>query len=1065
MTMSKTYKGLKTLLVSVLALIMAAALALVTACTNDSKNSSSESSSSSSGTTSTTTVDSHKLLNGNFEYYAESDSVTFPYKTSIRWTNSGGYLVNSSDKAPTSSATSGIISTSPEAYDKLLKTSVGSTELGEYLKKDGETFNPHSPYYYGYTEKDENMPATSAGDRVLMIHNRMKDNPAQGTAQYFYSSSSTLSLAAGEYAKLSVWVNTFGLDTEMNTNEYGAYVKVVNKVGSTEAAPLYVKNINTNGEWANVVIYIEGSQFASSTYTVYLGLGIGDEHVAAEYAEGFAFFDDVTFEVIEKNEFTDGAAKTAAYDTYKVFDKDDETATYLLLKDDMIASLAGKDDYAKNVKDDANSKTVLTYVLSHGIDTDALAATIETTFNQDAFANAEHKAEAELMKDNVAYEKLSAITEGNKLEDAKAFLGEDDEELFSGDDQFLYFNYTTPSSFTVELAEKTVPEGYLLITFWAKVKVEDAHRTSTGLSVAVIDMGDGTIDEDQYSETKIISSVIETATDNNGWKQYSVMIKNVNKSVNTATGVEEDTVPDRTFKIKVTFGPTDALLTDKYAFPKGYALVGKMGTAVIGEDEQPLLSVNNSVNLSAEIINTKYDDSDVYSFTAREGEIKNGILSQPLSTLQVYNTGNANSGVFNTQYLKTIKDISVEGLETDENNDYLQALAIGDPTGYYTGSYTVNAGSTAKITVKLATLGGATAYVNVLNRNEVPSDGNKGYDILKLSAADFKTGDNYIAGENAFTEKQYQYKFTGKDNAWKTVTFYVVAGTEDLSFSVEIWNGERFAETTTVPGLVIVDSLSIVTSNSTTYNDLIDDAELNGKTGYTDYTFTYKTVNYNEATKDSSTKEIVSYTVTEDVGIAFENDSDDEYVLLMNYLVTDYVDENYVEVIDENASNSETSSSSTTSNEDALPTEVRWLAISSLVLALALIVVLIVIIIRYFVKKSRAKRVKTTTYYDMGARDRTNEKISAKKARAAEDAADAKADEEDDEYDYDAAENIEETPAEEAPAEEAPAEETEATEEAPAEETEATEEAPAEETPAEETPAEETPADEETKKD
>ena len=101
------------------------------------------------------------MLNGNFEYYAEGN-VNFPYKTSIRWTNTRGYIVDTSTYAPTSNGTSGIISTGDENYTKLLDTTVGTGKLSDYLKVDDVTFNPHSPYYYGYTEEDTERPESSA---------------------------------------------------------------------------------------------------------------------------------------------------------------------------------------------------------------------------------------------------------------------------------------------------------------------------------------------------------------------------------------------------------------------------------------------------------------------------------------------------------------------------------------------------------------------------------------------------------------------------------------------------------------------------------------------------------------------------------------------------------------------------------------------------------------------------------------------------------------------------------------------------------------------------------------
>ena len=1037
MTKRLTHKGFKTLLALLLAVMFAMALAFVSACKNGDDSSSSSSSDSSSSTSTSTTVDAHKLLNGSFEYYAEGD-VTFPYKTSIRWTNSYGYLVNSADKAPSSSATSGIISTGDAAYASLLETKVGSKTLNEFLTDEGNTFNPHSPYYYGYTELDNDIPEGSEGDRVLMIHNRITGKDKQGTAQYFYTSGSTLSLAAGEYGKLSVWVNTYGLTTEMDTNEFGAYVKVTDNVGSTAASPFMVKNINTEGKWANVTVYIKGAEFASSTYSVYLGLGIGDEHISSEYAEGFAFFDDVTFEVLSKAEYDAQSQNVSASNTKEVFTVSGGNSE--LAEGDLEVSLVGT-NYETNVKDDKTSFSAFEYILSQEIELTSETPSDEKTFNESAFSDATHKEAAQTV--SVGADTVANITITDK--DDKAFLGKDSDDnyvpLFDDTAEFVYFDYyAESSSYTVKAFEKTLSEGYYLLTFWAKADVKDILRSATGLTVKVVDMGDKdmTIPEKAYSETNVISSVIETTAENNGWKQYSVVISNTAKGIDTDTGLETDEVPDRTFKVVITFGPTDPLINDKNMFPQNYALVGDFRSAKITESTNSLLSVSNSVSLKAEILNYKSENTDTYAFNGRKSEIENGILSQPLSTLTIYDTNKENTGIFNTEYLTSLKDgkgnsVDVTKLDADEGNKHLQALAIGDATGYYTSKYTVSAGGTAKVTVKLATLGGATATVSVLDRSNLTETG---YGVLTLSKDNFKTV-NFLGASEEFTGASYSYTLEDDGDAqpnWKTVTFYIAAGTEDIDFGVDVWNGTRGGKEE-VTGVVVVNSIDVYTSDGTSYKDLIDDAELNGKK-YTGYTFTYKTIDYNE----DATDEVVSYSVTENEGFYFK--PDDDYTLYLNFLPTNYVESNLVKVETEDSSE-ETSSSSASADSDNLPTEVRWLAISSIVIAAVLILVLIIIVIRYFVRKAKAKREKTSSYYeyDLGARDRAHAKTIAKKAKLAAETVETKEEEpEEEEYDYDAAEAVEETPEEE---------ETETTETETEEAADEAVEETAEETPAE----------------
>ena len=1031
MTKTQTNKGLKNLLTLLVVFLLAAALAIVTACGNNGDSTATDTTDTSSSTpASSTTVDTHKLLNGNFEYYAEGDNVTFPYKSSIRWTNTRSYIVSTSDYAPASDASSGIIPTSKTEYDELMKTAVGDQTLGDYLVKDGATFYPYSPSHYGYTEADENRPESSKGDRVLMIHNRIKSAPGQGTAQYFYTSGSTLSLAAGKYGKLTVWVNTFGLSTEMNTEDYGAYVRIVNRISSTGAPDVFIKNIKTDGQWVKIEAYLEANEFASSSYTLYLGLGLGSSHVQAEYVEGFAFFDDVTFEEIEKKDYLDATKDLPADHRAFAFEENENvelgTDKVEIYPDYEIVenSLANEESYAS-----------AKYSVSHAVDFHSIgisASDADIKANDEAFADATHKQNArEMVENNVSVGMVRDITVSiDGAADDKAFLGKDDDGndkvLFEESTKFVYFNFDEYSaSATVKIpGAELEPDQYVILTFWAKVKVDREHNGATGLSFIINDCGDGLADESAFHANTIISASNSLNSDNNGWRRYTVLIQNTVKSVNP-DGTEADDVPERSFEVVINFGPTDKLNEKESAFPKGYALIGDFRAAAFSEESHSLISTNNTVNLSAEIINTRTDGGDTYIFGGRQSEIESGILSQPLSTVQVYGVGNSNSGVFNTEYLDKIENAQLKAYlqllaDADDMhdgvNDYIQALAIGDATGYYTGKNTLSANSLAKVSVKLATIGGATAYVNVLDRDTVPEHDGTGYNILTIAKDDIKVNTE-LAGDIVFSKAVS----TGNDLKWVTVTFYIASGSKAIDFGVEVWNGERFSGE--AQGVVIVDSITISTTATETFKDIKENAEDDGAE-YTDYTFDYAVYRYNADNKEEQiTTEVGGeenfpvYNVYANVGLMFESETDDSYTLYGNVLATNYEDKVYVTVAKDDEEESSTEESS---DPNALPSEVRWLAISSIVLAIVLILVLAAVVVRLIIKKASAKRDVTVSYYDRGAREKAQEKISANKAkRSAQKSAESEKkpeekpeeqpEEEEEEYDYDAAGNIDES--------------------------------------------------------
>ncbi|MBO7377873.1 MAG: hypothetical protein J6U35_03250, partial [Clostridia bacterium] len=458
---------------------------------------------------------------------------------------------------------------------------------------------------------------------------------------------------------------------------------------------------------------------------------------------------------------------------------------------------------------------------------------------------------------------------------------------------------------------------------------------------------------------------------------------------------------------------------------------------------------------------------------------ESGILSQPLSTVQVYGVGNGNSGVFNTEYLDKIENAELKAnlqiLADADNmydgvNEYLQALAIGDATGYYTGKNTLSANSLAKVSVKLATIGGATAYVNVLDRDTVP-EGGAGYNILTIAKDDVKANTE-LANDIVFSKA-----VSTADVKWVTVTFYIASGSKAIDFGVEVWNGERFSGE--AEGVVIVDSITVSTTASETFKDIKETAEDDGA-DFTDLTFDYAVYRYNAENKEEQiTTEVGGeedypvYSVYANVGLMFESETDDSYTLYGNVLATNYEDKVYITVSGDDEEE-DTDSSSDSEDPNALPSEVRWLAISSIVLAIVLILVLIAVVVRLIVKKASAKRDVTVSYYDRGARDKAQEKINANKAKRSagqseqseekpeekpEEIPKEQPEEEEDEYDYDVAGNIDESadrPAEdtaEEPAEQPadqPAEDTaEEPAEQPADQPENTEEAaPANETDA-----------------
>ncbi|MGN0804353.1 MAG: hypothetical protein ACI4MS_03110 [Candidatus Coproplasma sp.] len=183
-----------------------------------------------------------------------------------------------------------------EEAEKYVYINDEGVESDVYTDEDGKLYS------------DEELK-NEIGTSVLMIHNYYEDNN-YGTEGY-YESSTTLSLEANTACKISLWVKTAELysgDSAGKRSEVtfdkGAYIKVNTEVGGNSLDSFVIKNINTeqlnkdattvlNNGWVQYTVYVEASSFASTTVNLTLGLGENGNH---KTIEGYAFFDDITFE-------------------------------------------------------------------------------------------------------------------------------------------------------------------------------------------------------------------------------------------------------------------------------------------------------------------------------------------------------------------------------------------------------------------------------------------------------------------------------------------------------------------------------------------------------------------------------------------------------------------------------------------------------------------------------------------------------------------------------------------------------------------------------------------------
>ncbi len=225
------------------------------------------------------------------------------------------------------------------------------------MKVDGTPLE--NPLTHDYKLVDEEADY-GKGKNVLMIHNQStKQELDTALSKSFgeakkYTSDTTVTVKAGTAATFSVWVKTMELRTGDNdgapqepTNK-GAYINVTHSVGSKQLPVLSVKNINTqavtdNNGWKQYTFYLKGSAYTDTTFTIVLGLGMGDSDNSHEYVNGYAFFDDIE-------------CKTVSYEKYAA------------LLTEANQQEATKIDKTFSFTDDADTKTVETQGTNSNLD-------------------------------------------------------------------------------------------------------------------------------------------------------------------------------------------------------------------------------------------------------------------------------------------------------------------------------------------------------------------------------------------------------------------------------------------------------------------------------------------------------------------------------------------------------------------------------------------------------------------------------------------------------------------------------------------------------------------------
>ncbi len=780
----------KTLLLSILTLLIACVY-VFTAC-------SSGNSSTDDDDEETTKTDTQTFANADFEYFDDNSNSYLIY-TPNNWSKSSGSNALG-DSASSSLAKSGIVDTSKDWGTEFTKAKSNYDTYKDTASKD----IPDDVDYYSDIDNDYDIPgwdiandaktgdtleeaaikdaANSAnpgthwgeneeevaknGSHVLMLHNYRSDRDARGTAAKYTSSSITVTMNTA--VKVSVWVKTYKM-TDYKGNEVsttsprGAYVAINNTVGGSSQDALFVNNINTanvteNNGWVQYSFYIKASTYATTNFSLVLGLGQGGGNNKLEYIDGYAFFDDVEYEVMTAAEYDTATKNIDSAYTYALnlgLENNDN-------KKDSRSDARPEKVYALNLSKSFASLTP--EVSSNGLTVDEYGQTVITATGKDITDNKDKKGKITT---------ASAITSDATM---SATVKNAFEKYPFGNDNVLLIASYKGANYTAKLNKTwTVgSEKYVAVSFW--VKTSDLQG-GTGATVTLYDASNattiGAVDTTTLTQVDIKDDNGTQKDIFDGWQQCFLFVENQTKSA-------------LTFTLEFSYGVTTNAGTALSSYTEGFAAFAGFAEAEMTEQEYALKSTGTYAVTTSLVGNYKsatygggFDDvayaptdkieSGFADTRAYDGVYGGSTYVGGSNVVSSAKNNYADAGLLNKAYAKTYYNnneaigkfvnsytaaaVNAENwwntiLGTSAN----QPLFITNPTNQKVTSYgyvaknasTLSTSSYTTISYRVMVSEGAVANLYLIDTTEPDSIS----DVRYANALDFKSGVSYRYDSN-----------------------------------------------------------------------------------------------------------------------------------------------------------------------------------------------------------------------------------------------------------------------------------------------------------------------------
>lgn len=696
-----------------------------------------------------TEPDNARIANGSFEFFDDGDGKNLIITSPTSWSRSNGSSAQGT--ASTSRTASGIVDTSVEAWENLTASSdlPHATEAEAAANWDRLTAKDKLEFYDTWEEENDDDDATlddldfydadtddynitiddvpdcenpgthyASADRednthVLMLHNSYTDG--RGTAQR-YTSSSTVTLQAGTSAIFSVWVKTSDMTFNGTSDEKGstvngnrgAYIGVTHTVGGTTLDQFQVKNIDTeainpdgdNNGWVQYHFYLKGCSYASSTFTVVLGLGQGGGTDKFEYVDGYAFFDDVECRIVSNDAYDEAV--------------DALVADGSLDENDIVGAFTDAED--KLFRADADYKTVYHYAIDlhdaftgYTIDGADLTAGLteeksgNTTYVSGKPSGGEPASGTELYgqlnfsTDNdvaglYTLDELSALAANNKYLD-RIYNNSISEYPEAFDGNVLLLMSADGAAYTATLRDADTftlqPDSYMMISFWLKTSdlsgftgaTVTVHETEGDNETSLSSLSTSSITTIDIDNENPETGEIETEEDiYQSWQQCFIFLQN-------------ETDSEKSFYLTFSFGPTTIVGSTPSSYYPGFAAFTNFETLEMTKQQFGYVSTGTYAT-SVTLTGDELDSDSGFDSAANipEKQIETGI-ADPLNYKGVYGgsgyvvaggedktvNGNEYAGLINKKYAANYREElnSLQGAERENYWLYKLADAAG----------------------------------------------------------------------------------------------------------------------------------------------------------------------------------------------------------------------------------------------------------------------------------------------------------------------------------------------------------------------------------------------------